>query len=334
MPIIRIKMKKKIGRGGWRRLAYLAPFLPVILDFLLQYEGVHGIAGVNKCLISVLILPVAYAISSDKNTQKNRLPRYQRHLHVEPSNDGDGCYSHRINSDDVNCDMKRQETRGSKSRRQQTIQRIISGDRSFVKKVVRGDVGFFKILHRGPLRKFVVSKKEKKDCLRETTRLVGGANINVEAEKEPRQNESSNPASNISSDPIHRRKSFLENIIPKSKNFFVSKESEQAIRRNIDQGLTLMQKATSQVGPSFLTVLSLVSNFEQKDKVSFLTLYTLALLGASCGFHLFLHFITLGYALGVTLPLTIALLFYQVRVCHYRVLAFSLHAAKKNSLRV
>ena len=57
---------------------------------------------------------------------------------------------------------------------------------------------------------------------------------------------------------------------------------------------------------------SLAKGLEQR--LSYTTLYGLALLGASCGFYLFLYFITVGYALGITLPVISSLLFYHSKV--------------------
>jgi steroid 5-alpha reductase family enzyme len=57
----------------------------------------------------------------------------------------------------------------------------------------------------------------------------------------------------------------------------------------------------SAIGPAIMAM------FAAKDGLSFLTVYALALLGSSVGFHLFLYFISIGYALGIALPLTAAL---------------------------
>ena len=57
---------------------------------------------------------------------------------------------------------------------------------------------------------------------------------------------------------------------------------------------------------------ALVKGLQQR--LSYPTLYGLSLLGASCGFYLFLYFITVGYALGITLPVVLSLLFYHSKV--------------------
>ena len=195
---------------------------------------------------------------------------------------------------------------------------IRSAKRSFGNKIIQSDLKFSKLFDKNPLRRFVFLKKEKQNCLRETTRLVGGANLNIEEEEEPQQHDYSplSSPSNTTPDATQRSKRNLGHILPKSKSIFVSEESEEALGKKFQRTLALLQKISSQAGPSIITVLSLFGYNGEKDEISLVTLYTLALLGASCGFHLFLHFITLGYALGVTLPLAVALLFYQVRLCY------------------
>jgi hypothetical protein len=83
----------------------------------------------------------------------------------------------------------------------------------------------------------------------------------------------------------------------------------------LKEGAAVIQETSSRVGPSFLTVASLL--WASDKGVSFLSLYTLSLLGASCGFYLFLYFISIGYALGVTLPLIAALYLYNVRIYRF-----------------
>jgi hypothetical protein len=89
------------------------------------------------------------------------------------------------------------------------------------------------------------------------------------------------------------------------------------IKRQMRDGLEGTLQNTSRVGPTILTSISLLFVFNEKG-VSFATLYVLALLGASCGFHLFLYFITLGYALGVSVPLVAALYVYNVSIYYYQ----------------
>jgi steroid 5-alpha reductase family enzyme len=59
----------------------------------------------------------------------------------------------------------------------------------------------------------------------------------------------------------------------------------------------------SAIGPAIVAMFAT----KQDGGLSFLTVYALALLGSSVGFHLFLYFISVGYALGIALPLTVAL---------------------------
>jgi steroid 5-alpha reductase family enzyme len=57
---------------------------------------------------------------------------------------------------------------------------------------------------------------------------------------------------------------------------------------------------------------SIIAVFIKKQcDISFGRLYALALLGSSVGFYLFLYFISVGYALGVALPVTVALFCYK-----------------------
>jgi hypothetical protein len=296
----RLKLNQSIGVAGWRRLAYIVFLLPAILDFLLLHERTGGLILTNKELGS--LLPTAYAISPDQNNKNNNLPQYQRNLHAMQSNSYNSCGSYCHNVGDEACDKSFEAMRNKQSRLRQAIEMIQSAKRSIGNKIIHRDS---KIFDKNPLRKFVILKKDKQNSLRETTRFVGGANLHVEAEEEPQQHGSSlNSTSTISPDATQR----------KSKSFFVSEESKRALRRNFQQALALLQKISSQAGPSIIAVLFLLRNNGKKEEISLVTLYTLALLGASCGFHLFLHFITLGYALGVTLPLAVALLFYQVRI--------------------
>ena len=327
--MVHTKIKKtNAGLAGWR-LAYLIVFLSVTVDFLL-HEGTHCRTFANKGWESVLILPSAYAVSPDQKA--GNLPRYQRSLNAGTSND----YNSR--GGDGDGDKRIIFPRTIKSKRRLSIEIIRSAKRSFGDQLVQSSSDFSKIFDRSPLRQFILPKKANQDCLRETTRLVGGANFAVETEENPQQNDSSssNPPSGFSSDATQGRKSFFGNILPKTQQLFLSKESEETIRKNIQLVLSIVQKTTSQAGPSFLTALSLFGSNGQKNGVSFLTLYMVALLGASCGFHLFLHFITLGYALGVTLPLALALFVYQVSVdCTYAMIVHcSGYIKAKNRFRV
>ena len=296
----RLKLNQSIGVAGWRRLVYLAFLLPAILNFLMHYEGIGGLIVISKELGS--ILPVAYAVSPDQTNKNNHIPQYQRNLHAMQSNDYNSCGDYCHNVSDETCDKNFKVRREKQPRRRQAIEMFQSAKRSIGNKIIHSDL---KIFDKNPFRKFVIEKKDKQNCLRETTRFVGGANIYVEAEENPLQHNSSlNSTSSISPDATQR----------KSKSFFVSEESKSALRTNFRQALALVQNTSSQAGPSIIAVLFLLLISAKREEISLVTLYTLALLGASCGFHLFLHFITLGYALGVTLPLIVALLTNQVRI--------------------
>jgi hypothetical protein len=99
----------------------------------------------------------------------------------------------------------------------------------------------------------------------------------------------------------------------------------QMVAQNIRNGLSLLRRMSGRAGPPVLTLLSLAITYNDGDHVnvkngaSFLTVYSLALLGSSCGFYTFLYFITVGYALGVTIPLIVALIVYMVRFLLLRI---------------
>lgn len=306
----RVKLDQTIGLARWRRFAPLALILLIaVCDLLPNHEVSGGLSFSSKGF--GYFLPAAYAVCPDQNIQNNHIPRYEQNLDYIQSTDYNRNCSYSYSADDNVSDNKSEGTRNGTSRRRAAIEIIRSAKRSFGNKITQREVQFSQIFNNK--RKFFFSKKEKQSSLQETTRLVGGANLNVEAGEDPQQlsSQSLSSPSDVSLDANQGRKSIFGSILPKSKNFFVSEESE-ALRRNAQQILVLMQKISSQAGPSIIAVLSLLYNNGKKDEISLVTLYTLALLGASCGFHLFLHFITLGYALGVTLPLIVALPFYQV----------------------
>jgi hypothetical protein len=78
----------------------------------------------------------------------------------------------------------------------------------------------------------------------------------------------------------------------------------------MDKFKTQSSRLLTALGPAAVSFAQL---FYQRDGL--LTkpaIYALALLGSSCGFHLFLYFITFGYACGVTLPVLAAMILYNV----------------------
>ena len=87
------------------------------------------------------------------------------------------------------------------------------------------------------------------------------------------------------------------------------------LQQRLKQGADSLKEQTSKAGPAALTTFSILYTCE-KGGISFATLYALALLGASVGFYLFLYFITIGYSLGITLPLMAALIVYNVSLKH------------------
>lgn len=98
----------------------------------------------------------------------------------------------------------------------------------------------------------------------------------------------------------HKQKNLLPNIV----------KANEATLRKVKEGMNTLQRKGAQVTPPVVTFLSVLWNADKG--VSFLSLYGLALLGASCGFHLFLYFITVGYAAGITIPVAVALRIYKV----------------------
>lgn len=101
-------------------------------------------------------------------------------------------------------------------------------------------------------------------------------------------------------------------------------DTTRRVTKRISQAFRLLQTMGGRFGPSVLTLLSLAFNYngsdgggsvgtDGNDGISFVTLYSIALLGSSCGFHTFLYFITVGYAMGVAFPLIVALGVYLVR---------------------
>lgn len=67
------------------------------------------------------------------------------------------------------------------------------------------------------------------------------------------------------------------------------------------KALQLPEVPTVAMGPALVAV------FGSRNRISFLNLYALALLGASAGFYLFLYFISIGYAASITLPVLFCL---------------------------
>lgn len=73
-------------------------------------------------------------------------------------------------------------------------------------------------------------------------------------------------------------------------------------RANLDMGD--WKEGMQAVGPASVAV---ADWFYHDGELTFIGVYSLALLGASSGFHLFLYFITVGYACGILLPVLVAL---------------------------
>ncbi len=297
----RLKSERTISSAGMRRHLRLAILLPATFDLFRHHGGLGGVLLSRKEFRS--IFPAALAISRDQTSYNYHPPLNQQHQQHVTNNFDESCVEPSLDSNNIAFVMRSGEATKAGLKRRQAIQTI-----------------FARIFGKSQLQ-----KKETERSLKEATRLVGGANHNVGAEEDPKPQDdsTSNSQSDLSSDGNQLKNSTLKSIIPKSRRLFVSKQSEETVRRRLQQTLSLTQKISSQAGPSLVTVLTLLVSSGMKDEISLLNLYTLALLGASCGFHLFLHFITLGYALGVTLPLIFALNSFRVRKFHYRNVQFS-----------
>ena len=95
---------------------------------------------------------------------------------------------------------------------------------------------------------------------------------------------------------------FLQMKLPKL-NIGLESEAMDKFKAQSSRVLTALGPAT----------LSFAQLFYQKDGLLTLpSIYALALLGSSCGFHLFLYFISYGYVCGVTLPVLVAMILYNV----------------------
>lgn len=144
-----------------------------------------------------------------------------------------------------------------------------------------------------------------------TTRLSGGADS-------PNENSQFSDKSSSQADPVvqdgnKKQKAFLGGFRPQKSMLpkVLKGKTGADLAKKVKEGVAMVQETSAQVVPSFLTVLSLIWTADKG--ISFFTLYGISLLGASCGFYMFLYFITVGYALGVTLPLLVALYAYNVR---------------------
>jgi hypothetical protein len=145
--------------------------------------------------------------------------------------------------------------------------------------------------------------------LRITTQLSGGA------EPEDENKVSDQPQSKAA-------KAFFGSLRRRPRTLLpqITRANEATLQK-VKQGFAALQETSTQVAPSVVTFLSVL--WTSDNGVSFLSLYVLSLLGASCGFYLFLYFITVGYAIGITLPLIVALNIYKVCIeCSTAVVSF------------
>lgn len=291
----RTKFDQSISSAGWRRLLRIALVLPAVFDFYLYQGGTRWFPSPNNSM--GIIIPKAHAAASDPTIHLSHPTRHQQNHHDIRSNRHESCTDPCFRTVDRSVNSGIEDKPEHISERRQK------------------DIRPLKIFGRNPLRVFVTSKREKRDYLRETTRLVGGANPDTGVDQETLGGANLNtdvdqyPPGSIQN-PLDLGLEDMPMVPPRNQN----QESREMLRKRFQRTLMLTHNVASQAGPALITLLALLYFHNgKKDEISLLTLYTLALLGASCGFHLFLHFITLGYALGVTLPLIVALHFYQVR---------------------
>ena len=136
-----------------------------------------------------------------------------------------------------------------------------------------------------------------KRSLEVITSLKGGEEVLTSEESE---NTSGNVGRNARAFLHHRKRTLLPKL----------REANNMASQKVMHGLNVLQETSTQVAPSVITFLSVL--WKSEKGISFFSLYALSLFGASCGFYLFLYFITVGYALGITLPLIISIYLYKL----------------------
>lgn len=157
-------------------------------------------------------------------------------------------------------------------------------------------------------------------------RIVGG---NTEDDEQLKPSADETPDGNKWS-PQPSPTAFMKNTKPESSSESTrdhedDKAAPKALKKRqtpklrLGMGSSALNKFKSQSSKLFSVLAPLSVAFAQlfvpSEGKPFLTktaIYALALLGASSGFHLFLYFITVGYCCGVTLPVLVALIVYNV----------------------
>ncbi len=143
--------------------------------------------------------------------------------------------------------------------------------------------------------------------LMSTTRLSGGAE---QEQKAGNISERGDPTSTPDDNALPKNSAFLGNLETLRQRSMNLPRTIIPVIKKVKSVAKAVQSTSSRAVPPFVTTLSLI--YTSKKGMSAVSLYALALLGASCGFHLFLHFITIGYALGIGVPLSVALYVYNV----------------------
>jgi len=148
----------------------------------------------------------------------------------------------------------------------------------------------------------IIGSDEPSDYFASWLRLSGGAE------------DDGDTMSNVDEADISRSGAFVGNLdnlarrsLKLSDTFIQGKDP---IIQRMKSAAEVMQQTGSRALPSAMTTITVL--YAANRGISVASLYALALLGASCGFHLFLYFITIGYTLGIGLPLSVALYVYNV----------------------
>lgn len=101
----------------------------------------------------------------------------------------------------------------------------------------------------------------------------------------------------------------LQTLLENTEN--LKARASKAMDLSFQQTKHILSRFLSTTGPAALAFFA-----AKTQGLTLISLYTFCLLGSSVGFYLFLYFISIGYALGLSLPALMALL-------HYRHVQFS-----------
>ena len=156
-------------------------------------------------------------------------------------------------------------------------------------------------IYHSTIRMLTIAGKRPSTHFSTLMRLSGGADDESYTGKVDEIKESRSGAFLGNIDTLRRRSLKLPETIIQSKD---------PILQRMKSAAEMMHQTGSRAIPSAMTTLTVL--YASDRGVSAASLYALALLGASCGFHLFLYFITIGYCLGIGIPLLVSLYVYNV----------------------